>query len=153
MKLNELVEKMEFEVRTGGDRLDVEVTKAYASDLLSDVMAHAAEGAVWVTLQTHQNIVAVAVMKSLAAIILVNGREPDAETIAKARTEKIPILVSQLAAFELAGRLFGFPRPTTHGYTAQTHIDVDAEPGRTAVRPYSRTAVKRVSHRLKNSMP
>jgi hypothetical protein len=95
-----------LEIRTGGNRLDVDVARGYASDLMSDVMANANEGDLWITLQIHQNIVAVAVMRSLAGIILVNGREPDAETIRKAKAEEVPIMISTMPTFELVGRLF-----------------------------------------------
>ncbi|HWR71782.1 MAG TPA: serine kinase, partial [Nitrospirota bacterium] len=81
-------------------------TGGYASDLLSDVLAHAGEGSVWVTLHIHQNIVAVASHKDLAGIVLVQGRQPEKDTIAKAEEEGIPVLVSQLPAFELIGRLY-----------------------------------------------
>lgn len=106
LKLSDLVEKLRLEVKTGAHRLDVEVTRGYASDLMSDVMANANEGDLWVTLQTHQNIVAVAVMKALAGIILVNSRKPEEETIRKAEAEGVPIMTSSLPAFELVGRLF-----------------------------------------------
>jgi hypothetical protein len=106
MKLSRIIEKLELEIRTGANRLDVDVTRGYASDLMSDVMANAKEGDLWVTLQIHQNIVAVAVMKSLAGIVLVNGREPETETIRKARAEEIPIMISTMPAFELVGKLF-----------------------------------------------
>ena len=106
LKLTDLVEKLQLEIRTGANRLDVAVNRGYASDLMSDVMANAAEGDLWVTLQTHQNIVAVAVMKALAGIILVCGREPEEETVRKAEAEGIPILISGMPAFELVGRLF-----------------------------------------------
>ncbi len=39
--------------------LSREVSSGYVSDLLSDVMANAKAGDLWVTMQTHQNIVAV----------------------------------------------------------------------------------------------
>lgn len=74
-------------------------------DLLSDVMAHSASGNVWVTIQTHPNIVAVASLKEMAAIILAGGREPDPETLKKAEEEGIPLLTSLLPAFELVRRL------------------------------------------------
>jgi hypothetical protein len=106
MKLTQIIEKLQLEIRTGGNRLDIDVARGYASDLMSDVMANANEGDLWITLQVHQNIVAVAVMRSLAGIILVNGREPDAETIRKAKAEEVPILISTMPTFELVGRLF-----------------------------------------------
>lgn len=109
MTLQEIVKALDLAVRTAHDRLGVEVTSGYVSDLLSDVMAHGPEGAVWVTLQTHQNIAAVASLKGLVGIILVNGREPEAQTLEKAEQERIPILVSRLPAFEVVGRLY------THG--------------------------------------
>ena len=106
MKLSEIVEKLNLTVRSATDKLDVEVTGGYASDLLSDVIAHSQEGDLWITLQIHQNIVAVANMKNLAGIVLVNNREPEKETLEKAETEKIPIMVSKMASFELAGKLY-----------------------------------------------
>jgi hypothetical protein len=106
MNLRAFVEEFGLTVKAGGQNLDREVTGGYASDLLSDVLAHAAEGSLWVTLHIHQNIVAVASHKDLAGIVLVQGRQPDAETIAKAEEEKIPLLVSDLPAFELVGRLY-----------------------------------------------
>ncbi len=107
MKLADLVETLGLEVRSARGSLGAEVTGGYASDLLSDVIANGKEGNVWVTLQIHVNIVAVASMKGLCGIILVNGREPEEDTIEKAETETIPIMVSQLPTFELVGRLYG----------------------------------------------
>jgi len=106
VRLAEVVEKLGLKVRTASRHLDREVTAGYASDLMSDVIAHAKEGNLWITLQIHQNIVAVASMNELAGIVLVNGREPEAETIEKAESEGIPIMVTPLPTFELAGKLY-----------------------------------------------
>jgi predicted transcriptional regulator len=102
----DIVQSFALETRAGKNRLGEEVTGGYASDLLSDVIAHTHKGNIWITIQTHPNIVAVATMKELAGIILTGGREPDAETVQKAEEEGIPILVSSLFTFELAGRLY-----------------------------------------------
>lgn len=106
IKLQDLIEKLNLEVKSAKDHLDKEVTGGYASDLLSDVMANSKPGNIWITLQIHANIVAVASLKELAGIILVNGRAPEEDTIRKAEEEKVPILVSKLPAFELIGRLY-----------------------------------------------
>lgn len=106
MKLTELIEKLSLRVVTGEDNLDVDVTHGYCSDMLSDVIGNAAEGGLWLTIQKHQNIVAVGVMKSLAGIVLVKDREPEETTIVKAREEGLPLLVSSLGSFELAGRMY-----------------------------------------------
>jgi len=60
-------------VEAGSGGLDNDVKCGYASDLLSDVMAHAGEGDIWVTVQAHQNIVAVATLAELSAVIVAGG--------------------------------------------------------------------------------
>ncbi|MEW6215969.1 MAG: serine kinase, partial [Nitrospirota bacterium] len=90
MKLQEIVDSLSLEVKTASSNLTREVTGGYVSDLLSDVIANSKEGNIWVTLQTHQNIVAVATLKELSGIILVNNRNPDTETSKKAEREGIP---------------------------------------------------------------
>lgn len=106
MTLRGIVESFGLESLTGEIGLDREVSGGYVSDLLSDVIAHSLRGEVWITLQTHPNIVAVASLKELAGVVLVNGRQPDAETLSRAIEEKIPLLRSHLPAYELAGRLY-----------------------------------------------
>ena len=66
MKISEIVNRLNLKVVAGADGLGAEVTGGYVSDLLSDVIGHAAEGNIWITLQTHQNIVAVASLKEVA---------------------------------------------------------------------------------------
>ena len=106
MHLRELVDELELVVKCGRQHLEVEVNRGYASDLMSDVIANACEGDLWITLQIHLNIVAVASMRDLCGIVLINGRDPEATTTEKAESEGMPILVSQLPAFELIGRLY-----------------------------------------------
>jgi predicted transcriptional regulator len=91
----------------GGEKgLSREVTDGYVSDLLSDAMGYATEGMAWMTLQTHLNVVAIASLKDLAAVILVNGNLPEKDTLAKANEENIPVLGTKLNTFEIAGKLY-----------------------------------------------
>ncbi|MFZ7112138.1 MAG: DRTGG domain-containing protein [Desulfatiglandales bacterium] len=106
MRVKDLLERIELEVFAGETGLEREVESGYCGDLLSDVMAHSPKGAVWFTVQSHQNIVAVALLKEMAAIILVNGRRPDEDTMAKADQEGIPVMVTSLGAYEAAGVLW-----------------------------------------------
>lgn len=106
MTLREIVEDLRFAVQSGEDRLDRNVTGGYAGDLMSDVIANSKAGNVWITMQVHVNIVAVAVLKDLAGIILVQGRRPAEETLKKAKEEHIPIVVCDLTSFETVGRLY-----------------------------------------------
>jgi hypothetical protein len=106
MRLKDFVEALGLQVRCGGEALEREVRGGYASDLMSDVMAHAEPGDLWVTLQTHANTAAVAATKELAGVVLSGGREPEKDTLEKARAKGVPLLVSSLPAFELVGRLY-----------------------------------------------
>ena len=78
----------------------------YASDLLSDVMAHAQDGDVWVTMQRHVNTIAVAQLKNLGALVVVGNREPDADTVARAAEHGVAIVVTPMPAFEAVGVLY-----------------------------------------------
>jgi len=106
MKVREAVEKLGLKVKTAASALDQEITSGYASDLLSDVMANTREGVIWVTLQTHQNIVAVASLKELSGIVIVNQRQPEQETVQKAEAEGVPLLLTDMPAFEVIGKLY-----------------------------------------------
>ena len=107
MNLAELIERFDLKVFSERPELTRTIGGGYASDLLSDVIAHGQKDQLWITIQVHPNIIAVAVLKELAAIVLVNGREPAAETVAWAEKERVPIFGTPLSAFEFAGRLYG----------------------------------------------
>lgn len=106
MTLQQIADKLSLKVLCARGKLSTNVSSGYVGDLLSDVMANAKAGDIWVTMQTHQNIVAVASLKEIAAIIIIGGREPDQQTLLKAETENIPLLLSELPAFEVVGQLY-----------------------------------------------
>ncbi len=106
MKLNDLVNELSLEVKTFKEGLQNEIAGAYVSDLLSDVMGNSKKGDVWITLQTHLNIVAVAGHAGLAGIIIVGGRQTPDAVMQKAEAEKITIMSTPLSAFEAAGKLY-----------------------------------------------
>jgi hypothetical protein len=88
---------------TAGPR---DVGGGYVSDLLSDVMANAQDGDAWITMQKHVNTVAVAQLKNLAVIVIVNGRQPEPDTVARAAEHGVSVVLTPLAAFDAAGRLY-----------------------------------------------
>jgi len=87
MKVRELVEKLDLKIFCGEEHLDREIKGGYVSDLLSDVMGFAQEGHVWMTLQTHKNVIAIASLKELACVILVKGFQPDPDMLEQAKDE------------------------------------------------------------------
>jgi predicted transcriptional regulator len=106
MNVKQITERFQLKVAAGANGLEREVNGGYCGDLLSDVMANAPVGCVWLTVQGHQNIVAVAVLREIAAVILTGGRSPDPDTLEKAEQENLPVLLWGGSAYELAGRLY-----------------------------------------------
>ncbi len=84
---------------------DREVSCGYTCDLLSWVMAHGAAGMAWVTVQTHMNVIAVASLMEMAAVIIPEGIEMEEPSLQKARDEEINVLSTKLTAYEICARL------------------------------------------------
>lgn len=106
MQVQALTKKMNLKVIAGDEGLAHEITGGYASDLLSDVMGHAQAGQIWVTLQTHKNVIAVASLKDLAAVLIVKGQEVAPNALQQANDEGIPVLLTDLPAFEAIGKVY-----------------------------------------------
>ncbi len=104
MTIKELIKALNLKVVVEGD-LEKEVLGGYASDLLSNVMAKSNEGDLWLTIQGHQNIVAIAELIELAGIVVTEGFIIDEETINKAEELNINLLSSELGTYQLAGRI------------------------------------------------
>jgi hypothetical protein len=104
MTVKEIVDELGLQVITPGD-MEREVTGGYAADLLSCVMAKAQVGNVWVTLQAHPNVVAVASLLNLAAVIISEDTKPDMETVERAQENQVTLLGSPQTTFAVVGRL------------------------------------------------
>jgi serine kinase of HPr protein (carbohydrate metabolism regulator) len=83
-----------------------EVNGVFVSDMLSDVMAGAKSGNLWLTVQTHKNIIPAANLVDIAAVVITSGKQVPQDTIDIANKYNIAILVSDLPTFELIGRLY-----------------------------------------------
>ena len=106
MKLNDIAEKLDLELLNPGAGLDVDIKKAFCGDMLSEVMGNAREGAIWITIQVHENALAIAMLKNFAAIIFSSSRKPEAEVIEKATEEEIRLFSSGKTSYQLSGELF-----------------------------------------------
>ena len=85
---------------------DIEITNGYASDLLSQVMSKVEEGSIWLTTQSHGNIIGVASMTGIRAIVVCEGHDVPEDVIAAADREAIVVLKSGEGMFTLAGKLY-----------------------------------------------
>ena len=106
MKVQELVDALNLKVLSGANGLDREIEGCYVSDLLSDVMGNAEMGNIWVTLQVHKNVMAIASLKELACVILVKGQTASDDTLEQSNDEGIPFLSTPMETFETAGKIY-----------------------------------------------
>ena len=105
MTVQEVLELIEAKDMTPETDKNTEVSCGYTCDLLSWVMAHGAAGMAWVTVQTHMNVIAVASLMQMAAVIIPEGIEMEAPSLEKAKEEGITVLESPLTAYEICARL------------------------------------------------
>ena len=103
MKLEEVIEKADLKALTNVEARDVK--GVFISDMLSDVMTGAEAGNLWLTVQTHTNIVSAANLVDLAAVVITSGKELPQATIDLANRYHVTILSTPLKAFELAAKL------------------------------------------------
>lgn len=84
------------------------VTGAYCGDLLTWVMANAPADGAWLTIMSNVNVAAVAVLTDVSCIILTEGVKPDAPLLARAQTQGINLLGTDLSTYACALRLGSF---------------------------------------------
>ena len=107
MTLQEIIHKLDLSVFTDPkDFSAIHPGSGYAADLLSCVMAGAKSEAIWVTLQAHINIVAVAALAEVCAVIISEGAVPDPDVIEKANLQGITLLGAKATTYQVAGRLW-----------------------------------------------
>ena len=104
MNTKELIEKLGLEPLSKFEHR--EVNGVFISDMLSDVMAGAQAGNLWLTIQTHKNVVPAANLVDVAAIVITGGKQVPQDTVDLASRFNIAILRTKLPTFELVGKLY-----------------------------------------------
>lgn len=107
VKLNKIINEIDGKIISEEiDIENIEVTGAYVSDLLSDVMGNAREGQVWITIMKHLNVIAVASLAGMPAVIFSKNIKVDPHVIKKAQQEDIVLVSSPLPTFEVTGIIY-----------------------------------------------
>jgi hypothetical protein len=107
LNLNEIIQTLDLKILTEpNDFSSITPKEGYVADLLSCVMAGAAHQSIWVTLQAHLNIVAVAALLELSAVIITENAQPDEATLKKANDENITLLSTPHSTFYIVGKLW-----------------------------------------------
>ncbi len=105
MKLSSIIDKLNLEIVNSSELEEKEADGVYIGDLLSLVMSKAQKNNLWITIQTHINIVAVATLVDLAGIIIAEGMEIEKDAIEKAKEVGIPLFKTDLSAYDIACKL------------------------------------------------
>ena len=108
MRLTEIAERLKLNCLTPQiqENMDVEVHTAYISDVLSDIIVHAREGGLLLTIKDNIYALAVAVQAEFVAVVFSRGRAPEESVIEKAVSEGMPLFSSEDTTFDLAGKLY-----------------------------------------------
>lgn len=107
LTLGQIAKTLNLELLTRSvDWEEIRPTAGYTSDMLSCVMAGAPHRSIWITLQAHLNIIAVAALLELSAIIITEGAQPEPTTIEKANEKGVVLFSTKASSFEVAGRLW-----------------------------------------------
>jgi hypothetical protein len=107
MNVQEIIAKLNLTVFTSPKNFSERKPKGgYTSDLLSCVMAGAQPEDIWVTLQSHMNVVAVAALREVSAVIITENAQPDADVIAKANEQSVILLGTTEPSYQIIGKLW-----------------------------------------------
>ena len=107
MTIKDLLPRIEGTLLTEGSDLSRNISTGYACDLLSWVLAHGQKGMAWATVQTHINVVAIAVLMEMSCIILAEGNQLESDSLAKAKEEGLTVLTTRKTAYEVCGLMMG----------------------------------------------
>lgn len=106
MKISELVEALGLEVKASGD-MEGEISGVVVGDLLSFIMAKGQPGFAWITIQSHVNVAAVAVLRDMPLIVVASGRPVDDDLVARCSQERVTLAYSSMSAYTLSGKMYG----------------------------------------------
>ncbi len=106
MNLRQIATQIQLLPVTAEENLEREVAGCYAGDLLSAAMASARKGDLWLTVQSHANVVAIAVLLDLAGVVITGGGQPDLTTAQRANDEGVVLLTTNRSTYAVAGQLW-----------------------------------------------
>jgi hypothetical protein len=108
MTLADIATRLALEILTPELPLEgsADISRAHASDLLSEVLANAPSGGLLLTIQVHMNVIAVALHAGLAGVVFTGGMRPEDAVRLRAVQEGLPLLCTAETTFDTAGRLY-----------------------------------------------
>lgn len=105
MKVSELIEKTGWKNSSTEASNDSEITGVYVGDLLSWVMGKGEHGQAWITVQSHINVIAVAVLLEFSCVIISDGVAIPDDVLQKAKEENLAIISSNCSSYQSTKKL------------------------------------------------
>lgn len=105
LTLKEIQVLLRGELLTPGLDLAAACTKVFASDLMSDVLAFSEPGSTLLTGLVNPHVVRTACLVDAMAIIVVQGKRPNAAVLDEASAKKLPIIATGCSMFEACSRI------------------------------------------------
>ncbi len=109
MKIDEIKEILNAGFLSENDETgpgNINIASAYCADLMSDVLSFSITDSLLITHLTNTQVIRTAVVADIKAIVFVQNKRPDKETIDLAQRQKIPLLVTNLSMFDTCGILY-----------------------------------------------
>lgn len=106
MKLSKIKEILNTVSLSKSNDKDIDIMRAYCADLMSDVLAFSITNSLLITHLTNVQVIRTAEVADIKAVVFVQGKRPDIETIAMADGKKIPLFVTDFSMFDTCGRLY-----------------------------------------------
>lgn len=106
MKIGEIKELLCAEILCGEEHLDHEVSYAFGSDLMSDVLAYVKGSTILLTGLINNQVIRTAEMADLNAIIFVRGKKPEPEIVAMAMENNIILMLTKDTLYTASGKLY-----------------------------------------------
>jgi predicted transcriptional regulator len=106
MTLEEVRNILQAKILARDGDMGILIDKAYCADLMSDVLAFSITNSLLITGLTNTQVIRTAEVADIRAIIFVQSKRPDIDTIALADAKKIPLLVTEYSMFDVCGKLY-----------------------------------------------
>ena len=106
MKISQIQKLLNAQVHCCAENLDMEVSSAFGSDMMSDVLAYVQDQAVLLTGLLNLQTVRTAMMLDLKCIVFVRGKVPDQNTVQLAQQNGIILLSTPDRMYHACGKLY-----------------------------------------------
>ena len=106
MNVLELIKILDAEAKFLGADVTINYGSAFASDMMSDVLAYAEHRALMITGLCNQQVLRTAEMIDCTCIIFVRGKNPSEEMLSIARNSDIHIIITDLSMYDVCGILY-----------------------------------------------